>query len=468
MYKHDNPTPQEILKINAAIQDKYQMFFSSLVQGYTAHTLSELSLHAVLINMYKVLGVQINRLNSTNYSVSQAELHKESSYDGVCVWYCPYVNVSEIPLKEHKLDTGKLMENPKHFVRIIKNAFGGRTILTNKLTPTLVDRILCMIPLWYPDKNLEEVLPILKSFMLSKYDDMIDSSNIFYRVLEEREKNRAIDKWLEDTKSYETDPVYHNTNKELNRLDQDITCKEESLREMYSRRLKIRDKLIVLIHKERTIDEVLLSAYKNNKHITNFYKGNNYLSIQVKAPVTDYSENYASILYKSSVSNTSVMEKAILKKVFIDRDYTLYFEESWNLNQESFDVYCTSDRYVHYLLAMRNTHMSAYSCYDTYRSYVTKALENGDYVSMLAYIVTATGSLNLADPPVIAKLFTSLADDYDDYPHTIQDNRTGKWVTPQDIVKEYTNEISKNESERLSETNNQVNETDRAVTQTTA
>jgi hypothetical protein len=303
------------------------------------------------------------------------------------------------------------MLDAAHVVRIYKQC-NNLLIITNKRSIEFITKIICILPKLY--EQLLPMVPILKQFLEQDYDGMVAS---MWRMYLDKDKARRVAKvndWITCVSDTENSPVItalRSTLSDYERYLVDYTNRiEQTARDIRNAELKLLD----AISNPVVVDPAVVKTFLDNPYITNFeYQGSQKLYIQLRAPVSDYDADHVRILLKSSMTNDinkTLNNRILAWAIFMERKYTMFCEERWRFDFLDMEGVCV-DRVMHPNMACRNPHIKVCSCYKSYKAHICKSMQRRDYISMLTYALTCTGSINFADTPVVPYVFSYLLED---------------------------------------------------------
>jgi hypothetical protein len=458
LYKHTALNKEQIRENNDEFFDTFRELEN--LERYS-NTPIELYQHRYLLGMFS----NITPFKMRDYNAAYNEGNHRTVKDAFNNSPKGTINVSlwiadgygskpfkEIPT-EDKLLSGSLMLDATHSVRTFKYD-DGLIVLVNKITVEFITKFICVLPKIFPE--LLPAVPVLKQFLSLDYAGMVASMVHMHDNKEVIARTNKIKEWVDTISNVATCPEAVNLEASITAAKQSIEYLNNELRSAIRTAQSKQNELLVMLANPFEVDTAVETMFLKNKYITYFnFEGGKKLHIQLRVPVSDYDPHQVEILINSQRQNDlnkSKRNKVLAKAIFLDNKYTLYYEERWIFNFETFEAGCVSDRTQHSRLATRNPHIDQYACYTSYKGYIMNAMKSRDYVNMLAYASTCVGSVNFADPPVIKHVFGYMLDRLKT--NTMLTDMEGNPVTPEQILAKETKayEVFENEQKAAQQT----------------
>lgn len=374
-----------------------------------------------------------------------------------------------------------LIENVKHFIRVLKINTDDIYIFTNFVSDKMIQMLYTLFPKLINLKELEnpEQLPAITAinqtiktitdihaiFYNSVYDNMFKPEDVseiarLLKLLSTAFINPAIQQqnFATNLASRRNDVIRKNLIHDERTQKNIIEDLEKRLATSYEALAQTQRKLLQL--KQIAPDDVapLVNAINNNPAIETLDATSELLTLRITAPLQYYDpEDYkAYVNNPNSKINTvfSENEREILYETFITRKYGIILQAIIRLE-------LTSDMSVggiHFsaqqgqssdFTEIPNPHLFHYNCWSEARSQIAKALSNNDYELIIPQLIAAIQSINVAEGASFVSHFLNdiRSDTWADRLHFIEYATNTKYTFKELIIKHSTQKLEQKQTE---------------------
>ena len=374
-----------------------------------------------------------------------------------------------------------LIENVKHFIRILKINTDDIYIFTNLVSDKMIQMLYTLFPKLINLKELEnpEQLPAITTinqtiktitdihaiFYNSVYDDIYKPEDIseiarLLKLLSTHFINPKIQQqnFATNLANRRNDVIRKNLINDEKTQKSIIEDLEKRLATAYEALAQTQRKLLQL--KQTAPDDVapLLNAINNNPAIETLDSTPNLLTLRITAPLQYYDpEDYkAYVNNPNSKINTvfSENEKEILYETFITRKYGIILQAIIHLELTS-DMSVGGIRFAAQqgrsadFTEIPNPHLFYYNCWSEARSQIAKALSNNDYELIIPQLIAAIQSINVAEgASFVARFLNDIrSDTWADRLHFIEYATNEKYTFKELIIKHNTQKLEQKQTE---------------------
>ena len=317
-----------------------------------------------------------------------------------------------------------LTQDKTHKVKVIKldnRAF----ILTNKISNELVRKTLTLYPILFDIPELKDD-PIVKECCkkVANNEDILECYTELFKLKEE-EASKALEMTLVKMAKKNKQKRITELEDLEKRIQRNIQDYENSLIKYYDELDKTQSDLLGAIetYNKLKFDFSDVNEYlKRNTYIKSVVSGQHYsdetLLVDFVAPITIYDpealkrqiENL-----KYYLGNSSHKFLDVLKRVFVDGEYTMYCNTRVRINLTTNDVDASKDNlhlyytdYTH----MIQPHLVIFNCWGDQKAPIRKSLRDGDFISVLQLITNQIQNINFTDSTVIKNWITKICDNH--------------------------------------------------------
>jgi hypothetical protein len=318
-----------------------------------------------------------------------------------------------------------LTQDRNHKVKVIK--LDNRVfVITNRISNELVIKTLTLYPILFDIAELKDdelVKECCKK--VSNKENIIECFTHIFKLKEE-EASKALETLL-------IKMAKKNKGKRITELEdlekrilRNIQDYENSLMKYYDELDKTQSDLLGAkeTYAKLTFDFSDVNEYlKRNTYIKSIvacpgYGSEEDLLIEFVAPITIYDpealkrqlENL-----KYYLSNSSHKFLDVLKRIFVDGEYTMYCNTKVRLRLSQNDVEASKDTLHLYYTDyshMIQPHLVIFNCWGDQKSVIRKSLKDGDFISALQLMTNQVQNINFTDSTVIKNWVTKICDNH--------------------------------------------------------
>lgn len=340
-----------------------------------------------------------------------------------------------------------LQEDRNHKIRVYNNLHPNTyTIVTSRYNWLLVRKIIALLPILFPDIHQlpEELKTLMRTFAGNNYELWLDYFNNWLISLNLKQKE------IQTHLNYIVNLYKHRNIKQYTQniasYQQTIRNYERTIEEAYQ---QLQQQMLALNALQNMKDNEatdLTDYILKHKYITNIEPATNGLYMCICSPIIYYDEDAFLHLYNnhnSAIHNYPQIAK-LLGAIFKDNRFDIYFETGVHIDFYENKVI----EHIHPLQnkAPKQPHLHEFKCWGNNKSYITKALNNKNYINCIEQIVAATQNFNWVDSPVVNHLINDLnGHKYDKY-YMFKDLTTNKFMTFQETLNILKKENDANET----------------------
>lgn len=340
-----------------------------------------------------------------------------------------------------------LQEDRNHKIRVYNDIHPNTyTIVTSRYNWLLVRKIIALLPMLFPDIHQlpEELKPLMRAFAGNDYELWLDYFSNWLLSLNLKQKE------IQAHLNYVVNLYKH---KNIKQYTQNIASYQQTIRN-YERTIEeayqqLQQQMLTLTALQNMQDNEatdLTDYILKHKYITNIKLATNGIYICIYSPIVYYDEDAFMHLYNNQ---NSIIQKypqiaKLLKAIFKDNQFDIYFETGVYI-----DFY--ENKVIEHMQPLQNRapkqpHLHEFRCWGNNKSYITKALNNKNYINCIEQIVAATQNFNWVDSPVVEYFINNLnGHKYDKY-YMFKDRTTNKFMTFQETLNILEKENDANET----------------------
>ena len=304
-------------------------------------------------------------------------------------------------------------ENINHRVRIYKEANGYcYRILTNQWSWDMARKLIALMPRLFPHLQVsDEVHELCKLFGGTDFETWVNAYNTW--ITKVRPPIKIINEDIEQLCRHILTKQIYNLTKRLDETNSEIDNCEQRLTTLYRTAQSFKEKIYHL--KETTLfNDEFIEYLQKNKAIVKCRPDPSLdgLRLLIRTPLHYYDQNAFDAIANNPRSDLNKdPEKSMLFKAIYSSTPSLeLWTDTWcriNLIEAKCDRITGSN----YKL-LPQPHIYAANCWGDNRSYIQKALIQGEYINAIEQIIAATKNLNWFDNTIINWLLKNIASEY--------------------------------------------------------
>ena len=304
-------------------------------------------------------------------------------------------------------------ENINHRVRIYKEANGYcYRILTNQWSWDMARKLIALMPRLFPHLQVsDEVHELCKLFGGTDFETWVNAYNTW--ITKVRPPIKIINEDIEQLCRHILTKQIYNLTKRLDETNSEIDNCEQKLTTLYRTAQSFKEKIYHL--KETTLfNDEFIEYLQKNKAIVKCRPDPSLdgLRLLIRTPLHYYDQNAFDAIINNTRSDLNKdPEKSMLFKAIYSSTPSLeLWTDTWcriNLIEAKCDRITGSN----YKL-LPQPHIYAANCWGDNRSYIQKALIQGEYINAIEQIIAATKNLNWFDNTIINWLLKNIASEY--------------------------------------------------------
>ena len=305
-------------------------------------------------------------------------------------------------------------ESINHRIRIYKEANGYcYRILTNQWSWDMARKLIALMPRLFPHLQVsDEVHELCKLFGGTDFETWVSTYNTW--ITKVRPPIKIINREaIEQLCRHILAKQVHDLTKRLDKTNSEIDNYEQALTTLYRTAQSLREKIYQLNDKTLFNDE-FIEYLQKNKAIVKCRPDPSLdgLRLLIRTPLHYYDQNAFDAIANNPRSDLNKCpEKSMLFKAIYSSTPSLeLWTDTWcriNLTDSKCDRITGSN----YKL-LPQPHIYAANCWGDNRSYIQKALIQGEYINAIEQIIAATKNLNWFDNTIINWLLRGINSEY--------------------------------------------------------
>lgn len=306
-------------------------------------------------------------------------------------------------------------ESINHRVRVYKEANGYcYRILTNQWSWDMARKLIALMPRLFPHLQVsDEVHELCKLFGGTDFEAWTNAYNAW--ITKVRPPTKIIShEDIEHLFKHILAKQITDLTKMLNKTNSDINNYEQTLAALYRAAQDYREKIYHQKNKNLFSDE-LIDYIQKNKAIVKCRPDPSLdgLRLLIRTPLHYYDQNAFDAVANNPRSelNKTPEKSMLFKAIYSSTPNLELWTDTW-CRIRLMEAKCERvTGYNHKLLP--HPHIYAANCWGDNRSYIEKALIQGEYISAIEQIIAATKNLNWFDGTIINWLLNAISSEYD-------------------------------------------------------
>ena len=380
-----------------------------------------------------------------------------SNTDGYSLTIFNSVNNSQaaIMLTERFLQEERLQQlnvrpvitlNVNHSIKMFTDNTGRYFVISNQYTHELMFKLSAVMLNAYTPFDEEYRSALAQAYLSGTADNVINAiGNRYADIVRLRQETRMVQAIENLTLNLDAG--------ELQRIENNIRDKEETIRQAYSQidllYANLRELQAQYVLKltedtsaaEEQLKTFLMSSRDHFRYIE-YNERRKLLNFVYETALIYFDQNAYDIYARSTrpnmVTNATPAIKSLLDDIFVTRMIKMHFVSGVQLNMETGDIryldpYSTPDTVVD---GLSNPHHKHFNCFGDNVSQLRRAVRNKDYVSAILQAESAIAGINIADATVFRRF---IEDDltYNTAIPCLEVAATGERITIEEYIRRY-------------------------------
>lgn len=380
-----------------------------------------------------------------------------SNTDGYSLTIFNSVNNSQaaIMLTERFLQEERLQQlnvrpvitlNVNHSIKMFTDNTGRYFVISNQYTHELIFKLSAVMLNAYTPFDEEYRSALAQAYLSGTADNVINAiGNRYADIVRLRQETRMVQAIENLTLNLDAG--------ELQRIENNIRDKEETIRQAYSQidllYANLRELQAQYVLKltedtsaaEEQLKTFLMSSRDHFRYIE-YNERRKLLNFVYETALIYFDQNAYDIYARSTrpnmVTNATPAIKSLLDDIFVTRMIKMHFVSGVQLNMETGDIryldpYSTPDTVVD---GLSNPHHKHFNCFGDNVSQLRRAVRNKDYVSAILQAESAIAGINIADATVF-KRFIENDLTYSTAIPCLEVAATGERITIEEYIRRY-------------------------------
>ena len=380
-----------------------------------------------------------------------------SNTDGYSLTIFNSVNNSQaaIVLTERFLQEERLQQlnvrpvitlNVNHSIKMFTDNTGRYFVISNQYTHELMFKLSAVILNAYTPFDEEYRSALAQAYLSGTADNVINAiGNRYADIVRLRQETRMVQAIENLTLNLDAG--------ELQRIENNIRDKEETIRQAYSQidllYANLRELQAQYVLKltedtsaaEEQLKTFLMSSRDHFRYIE-YNERRKLLNFVYETALIYFDQNAYDIYARSTrpnmVTNATPAIKSLLDDIFVTRMIKMHFVSGVQLNMETGDIryldpYSTPDTVVD---GLSNPHHKHFNCFGDNVSQLRRAVRNKDYVSAILQAESAIAGINIADATVFRRFIENDLT-YSTAIPCLEVAATGERITIEEYIRRY-------------------------------
>ena len=380
-----------------------------------------------------------------------------SNIDGYSLTIFNSVNNSQaaIMLTERFLQEERLQQlnvrpvitlNVNHSIKMFTDNTGRYFVISNQYTHELMFKLSAVMLNAYTPFDEEYRSALAQAYLSGAADNVINAiGNRYADIVRLRQETRMVQAIENLTLNLDAG--------ELQRIENNIRDKEETIRQAYSQidllYANLRELQAQYVLKltedtsaaEEQLKTFLMSSRDHFRYIE-YNERRKLLNFVYETALIYFDQNAYDIYARSTrpnmVTNATPAIKSLLDDIFVTRMIKMHFVSGVQLNMETGDIryldpYSTPDTVVD---GLSNPHHKHFNCFGDNVSQLRQAVRNKDYVSAILQAESAIAGINIADATVFRRFIEDDLTYSTDIP-CLEVAATGERITIEEYIRRY-------------------------------
>ena len=336
--------------------------------------------------------------------------------------------------------------NVNHSIKMFTDNTGRYFVISNQYTHELMFKLSAVMLNVYTPFDEEYRSDLAQAYLSGTADNVINAiGNRYADIVRLRQETRMVQAIENLTLNLDAG--------ELQRIENNIRDKEETIRQAYSQidllYANLRELQAQYVLKltedtsaaEEQLKTFLMSSRDHFRYIE-YNERRKLLNFVYETALIYFDQNAYDIYARSTrpnmVTNATPAIKSLLDDIFVTRMIKMHFVSGVQLNMETGDIryldpYSTPDTFVD---GLPNPHHRHFNCFGDNVSQLRRAVRNKDYVSAILQAESAIAGINIADATVFRRFVEN------DLTHStaipcLEVAATGERITIEEYIRRY-------------------------------
>ena len=338
--------------------------------------------------------------------------------------------------------------NVNHSIKMFTDNTGRYFVISNQYTHELMFKLSAVMLNAYTPFDEEYRSALAQAYLSGTADNVINAiGNRYADIVRLRQETRMVQAIENLTLNLDAG--------ELQRIENNIRDKEETIRQAYSQidllYANLRELQAQYVLKltedasaaEEQLKTFLMSSRDHFRYIE-YNERRKLLNFVYETALIYFDQNAYDIYARSTrpnmVTNATPAIKSLLDDIFVTRMIKMHFVSGVQLNMETGDIryldpYSTPDTVVD---GLSNPHHKHFNCFGDNVSQLRQAVRNKDYVSAILQAESAIAGINIADATVFRR-FVEEDLTYNSAIPCLEVAATGERMTIEEYIRRYNN-----------------------------
>ena len=336
--------------------------------------------------------------------------------------------------------------NVNHSIKMFTDNTGRYFVISNQYTHELMFKLSAVMLNAYTPFDEEYRSALAQAYLSGTADNVINAiGNRYADIVRLRQETRMVQAIENLTLNLDAG--------ELQRIENNIRDKEETIRQAYSQidllYANLRELQAQYVLKltedtsaaEEQLKTFLMSSRDHFRYIE-YNERRKLLNFVYETALIYFDQNAYDIYARSTrpnmVTNATPAIKSLLDDIFVTRMIKMHFVSGVQLNMETGDIryldpYSTPDTVVD---GLSNPHHKHFNCFGDNVSQLRRAVRNKDYVSAILQAESAIAGINIADATVFRRFIENDLT-YSTAIPCLEVAATGERITIEEYIRRY-------------------------------
>ena len=336
--------------------------------------------------------------------------------------------------------------NVNHSIKMFTDNAGRYFVISNQYTHELMFKLSAVMLNAYTPFDEEYRSALAQAYLSGTADNVINAiGNRYADIVRLRQETRMVQAIENLTLNLDAG--------ELQRIENNIRDKEETIRQAYSQidllYANLRELQAQYVLKltedtsaaEEQLKTFLMSSRDHFRYIE-YNERRKLLNFVYETALIYFDQNAYDIYARSTrpnmVTNATPAIKSLLDDIFVTRMIKMHFVSGVQLNMETGDIryldpYSTPDTVVD---GLSNPHHKHFNCFGDNVSQLRRAVRNKDYVAAILQAESAIAGINIADATVFRRFIENDLNYSTDIP-CLEVAATGERITIEEYIRRY-------------------------------
>ena len=336
--------------------------------------------------------------------------------------------------------------NVNHSIKMFTDNTGRYFVISNQYTHELMFKLSAVMLNVYTPFDEEYRSALAQAYLSGAADNVINAiGNRYADIVRLRQETRMVQAIENLTLNLDAG--------ELQRIENNIRDKEETIRQAYSQidllyanLRELQAQYVLKLTEDVSAAEEQLKTFlmssRNHFRYIEYDTRRKQLKFVYETALIYFDQNaydiYAHSTRPNMVTNATPAIKSLLDDIFVTRMIKMHFVSGVQLNMETGDIryldpYSTPDTFVD---GLPNPHHRHFNCFGDNVSQLRRAVRNKDYVSAILQAESAIAGINIADATVFRRFVEN------DLTHStaipcLEVAATGERITIEEYIRRY-------------------------------